>query len=126
MAHLTAKRITPESWDTEGVLFSVPMTPLRGSVIVCMFLPRTQSDGGILLEGQDGAHGSKYQPDYGVVARSGVDELPEGSIVQLRPYDGLQFTHRDYDWIPEGRILGLYGRVAGDHWTDSVEAVIEI
>ena len=124
--HLTATRITPPSWDTEGVGFDVPIKCLPGEVMVCMYPAREASDGGILLEGQHGAHGSKWQPDFGIVAKSSVQDVKPGDIVMVKPYDGLQFTHRDYDWIPEGRILGLYGRVAGDHWTDSVEAVIEL
>ena len=89
-----------------------------------MFPARTQTDGGILLDGQEGAVGSKYQPDFGIVAKSGVLDLPEGEAVCVKPYDGMWLTHRDYDWIPEGRQVRIYG--VHDAWHDSIEAVIEL
>jgi co-chaperonin GroES (HSP10) len=125
--HQQNKRITPESWDTAGVLFDVKMAPLPGAVIVCMYPPRTQTEGGILLEGQEAAEGSKYQPDYGVVRSVGKGvNLEPGTVVMVRPYDGAWFGHRDYAWIPEGRQMRMYGRgIGGDAWDDSIEAVVE-
>ena len=120
MAHLTAKRITPEDMDPAQVLFDVPMIPLPGRVIVCMYPAREKSDGGILLEGQESAVGSKYQPDFGVVASSGVSELKRGDIVGVKPYDGMWINHTDADWVPEKRQVRIYKD------SDSIEIKVEM
>jgi hypothetical protein len=125
MSHLETKRITPENLSQEGVLFDVPMTMLPGRVALCMYPPRTQSDGGILLGGQEGAVGSKYQPDFGIVACSGVDEVHVGQTVTVKPYDGVWLTHREFSWIPEGRQVRIYP-TQGESWSDSIEAVYEL
>ena len=123
--HLTRLRITPADWSVDDLLFRVPWTPMPGVVFVCMYPPRTCTDAGILLEGQEASEGSKYQPDFGVVAKAGPGvRLEPGQIVMCKPYDGLQFSHRDYSFIPQGRKLHLYGRVAGDRWEESVEAAV--
>ena len=125
--HLANKRITPESWDTEGVLFDIPMAPMPGVVFIWMYPPRQKTEGGILLEGQDAAFGSKWQPDFGVVAKVGKGvSLKVGQIVQCNPMDGLRMNSAEKDWIPEGRIFALYGRVAGESWDQGVEAVVDL
>lgn len=110
--------------------FPVPMIPLPGRVLVIMAPPRTQSDGGILLEGQECAIGSKHQPDFGIVAGltygKGLspEQLKPGDKVFVKPLDGAWLTHRECDWIPDGRQLRIYP-TPGDSWADGIECKVE-
>jgi hypothetical protein len=69
--------------------------------------------------------GAKYgSPDFGVVARFSprldsegnylyeVDKhIREGMVVAVKPFTGAWFTHREFDWIPEGRMIKILGTV---------------
>ena len=125
-----SQRVTPTDWEVP--IFPVPMIPLPGRVFVIMAPPRLKSDGGIYLEGQDCAIGSKHQPDYGVVVdlmyspNHGLtpDRLKVDDKVFVKPFDGAWLTHRECDWIPEGRQLRIYP-TPGDTWRDGIECILE-
>jgi hypothetical protein len=86
---------------------------------------------------------SKYQPDYGVVYDPGsclinkelggrvkkcrcpgCQGLKAGMLVGVKPYTGNWYTHKDFDWIPEGRIVKILGTV--DDWTDNIPFYLEL
>lgn len=102
----------PSSWT-----FEVPLRLVGASVAVCM-APVERRFGSLELPEEVA---SVRSPDFGAVAASKVSDLPVGSLVMVRPYDGLWIDSRDYPWVPEGRQLRLYG-VTSD-WRDSIEAI---
>jgi hypothetical protein len=99
------------------------LTMLPGRVAVFMDpVPGTFAPGGLILA-PEGKHHGKYRPDTGTVIHGYADPEPglsvsRGDRVAVNPYDGLWLRHEDYDWIPEGREMRLYG--VADWWGNSV------
>jgi len=50
-------------------------------------------------------------------------ELKSGMLVAVKPYTGVWFTHADFSWIPEGRVLKILGTV--EDWSENVLARVE-
>ena len=138
MPHLANKILAPSSFSAEGALFDVPLRPYPGKPIVCM-VPRECE---IKFAGQalplliPPEVADKYQPDFGVVAKFSprIDaygdvlysrdlELRPGMLVAIKPYTGNWYTHADFAWIPEGRILKILGTV--EDWSDNVLAAVD-
>ncbi len=133
MAHLQDRILTPQSFSAENVLFPIYIKPYPGKPVVVM-VEREEINGSILIPKEVA---DKYQPDFGVVAafepRRDSDgdiiyerdhHLKVGMLVAVKPYTGNWYTHRDFDWIPEGRILKILGTV--EDWSENVLAAIEM
>lgn len=136
MPHLDHKLLTPTKFNAADVLFPVPLRPYPGKPIVCM-VPVEQervSEELTLLIPKEVAE--KYSPDFGVVVgfepRRDIDgdicyrwdeELKVGMLVAIKPYTGNWYTSREFDWIPEGRMLKILGTV--EPWTENILAAVE-
>lgn len=51
------------------------------------------------------------------------DQLRPGMLVAIKPYTGAWFTHADFPWIPEGRVLKILGAV--EDWSENILGRIE-
>ena len=133
MPHLADRILTPGRFAAEGILFDVPIRAYPGKPIVCM-APREEVIRSIHIPKEVA---DKYQPDFGIVAafRPRTDchgrvmyphdlELRAGMLVAIKPYTGNWYTHRDFDWIPEGRILKILGTV--EDWSENILAAVEL
>jgi len=121
-------------------LFDVPLRAYPGKPIVCV-VPRELERNVLVAQHAVPLHipaevADKYQPDFGVVAKFAprLDEnrdvlfrrdleLKPGMLVAIKPYTGAWYTHADFHWIPEGRILKILGTV--EDWSENVLARIE-
>jgi len=88
--------------------------------------PEVQRRGEILLPEEVS---SKYQPDWGVVARVHPHDtrnwgLEPGHIVAVEPYKGVWYSHLDFAWIPKDRLVKILGTV--DHWMQNIVVVREM
>lgn len=116
-------------------MFDVPLRPYPGKPIVCM-VPREEArEFEELTIHIPKEVAEKYQPDFGVVAafvpRRDAEgniiyacdlELGPGMLVAIKPYTGNWYSHADFPWIPDGRILKILGTV--EDWTENVLAAI--
>lgn len=143
MPHLATQLLTPQQFNAEGILFPVPLASYPGKPIVIM-LPIEERVGELdILIPKEVAE--KYAPDFGVVVhfqpRKDSDgrvifsrdlELKPGMLVAVKPYSGCWYNHKDFPWIPEGRMVKILGsavdgggRLVGD-WSDDVLAAVEM
>src|SRR4051794_19659555 len=130
MPHLAQQLLTPASLTADGVLFDVPLRPYPGKPIVCM-VPREEERRFENLTLHIPAEvADKYQPDFGVVAEFAPRyddrgsliypwdrELRRGMLVAVKPYTGSWYTHADFAWIPEGRVMKILGSV--EDWSEN-------
>jgi len=66
----------------------------------------------------------KYQPDYAVVySCKDCDGLYPGMLVAVKPYSGAWFTHKEEEWIPEGRMVKILG--TAKDWTEDIVCIVE-
>ncbi|HVT12824.1 MAG TPA: hypothetical protein VHE55_11200 [Fimbriimonadaceae bacterium] len=134
MPHLAEKILTPTRFSAEGVLFDVPLRAYPGKPIVCMVPRETERESGLMIPPEVA---DRYQPDFAMVAKfaprldrfGGILypwdlELRPGMLVAVKPYTGNWYTHADFQWIPEGRILKILGTV--EDWSENVLAAIEL
>lgn len=85
---------------------------LPGRIAVCM--DQAETRGGIYMPSS-----GRLAPDSGVVVYSGVPEVPKGSRVITRAYDGQTLTGK---WIEQnGVVIKLYG--VADDWFNDVVAI---
>lgn len=83
--------------------------------------PHVSSVSGILVA--SGKWQGSQDSDTGIVLRSGVSEIREGDRVAYLPMHGLRCTSKEFDWVPEGCEIRLYG-VSCPVW-DSIVGVLE-
>jgi hypothetical protein len=63
----------------------------------------------------------RLSPDAGIVVASGVDSVPIGTRVLVRPFHGLVCEWELFDWVPRGRDVRMLP-AQGYHWSESVVA----
>lgn len=135
MPHLDNRILAPQVFEAEGVKFPVYIRPMAGKPIVCM-VPREETMGNEMKFDLPKEVSEKYQPDFGVVAafrprqdsegniiyahdRELVERMKKGAVlVAVKPYTGNWYTSKDFDWIPEGRIMKILGTV--EDWNENI------
>lgn len=137
--HLENQILAPETLSSEGVLsFEIPLRAQIGKPIVVMVPEEKERASGLVIPDKVA---SKYQPDYAVVYDPGgcpdsrfggrVRKCPcpscsaglkKGDLVAVKPYTGVWYTSKDFDWIPQGRIVKILGTV--DDWSNNLLAEV--
>jgi hypothetical protein len=120
--HLETTILPPQKFDSEGVCnFEIPLRAVSGKPIVVMVPAETERESGLLLTKEVAA---KYQPDYGVVAKCvGCEGLYPGMLVAITPYSGAWYTSKEFDWIPEGRMVKILG--TAKDWQEDIQFIVQ-
>lgn len=138
--HLENTILPPQTLSSEGVIdFEIPLRAQASKPIVVMVPEEKVTKGGIELPD---TVASKYQPDYAVVFDPGGcpdskmgrvrgctcpvcrNGLKKGDLVAIKPYTGAWYTHSDFVWIPNGRMIKILGSV--DDWNDNILAKVDL
>ena len=109
----------------DGTVINHPFKKMRPGVVAVLMDFKDRTGAGIYLPPS-----GRLTPDTGRVICSGVDELPEGCRVITKNHDstnefaaGAWLRHKDTEWVPDGRVVKLFG--VSDQWDANLLARID-